>query len=563
MSPATNVDTPVLIAGAGPSALVVALTLAKNEVPFRIIEKNQQFHTAQRGAGLQPRTLEIYHFLGIVSDVVARASYLKQLVLYKPGGVEPLKTVDTIPFAEPTPSNPYNNGMMLGQASNEAILRTHLKQLGYEVELATELTGFEQHDDHVLAHVNRTTDGNKAHEVIRCHYLVCADGAKSIVRKQLGLQFSGETLEEQVLVGDIQVQGLNDEVWHRWGDASSILVSLRPTETPGTFAFVLGGNIDHQQLLADHETLIQKLREGIQRTDIVYGQATSVSEYRPSVRMVNEYSKGRVFVAGGNFSLRLVAMNCDLPNRFTHPAELFQFNLGWKLALVEKGIATPVLLSTYTEERIPVIAAMLKETTKIHKDMMAATRENSALEAWRRKSQLKQLGVNYRWSSIVLDERSADIPGKDAADQTPLDAYGMEIGEEVRAGDRAPDALGLMSAAESTSLFSIFGSAYHTILVFSHGSALAEVVLGVVGTLPQNTVRVVMITPQGASELPAVSGADAVLQDHNGHAYTAYGASKETSTVVIVRPDAMIGGIVFGGDGVKKYFGNVFSAAVV
>ncbi|PCH35543.1 hypothetical protein WOLCODRAFT_80676 [Wolfiporia cocos MD-104 SS10] len=113
----------------------------------------------------------------------------------------------------------------------------------------------------------------------------------------------------------------------------------------------------------------------------------------------------------------------------------------------------------------------------------------------------------------------------------------MEIGEEVRAGDRAPDALGLMSAAESTSLFSIFGSAYHTILVFSHGSALAEVVL--------------------------VSGADAVLQDHNGHAYTAYGASKETSTVVIVRPDAMIGGIVFGGDGVKKYFGNVFSAAVV
>lgn len=87
---------------------MLALTLAKNGVPVRIIEKEATFHDGQRGAGLQPRTLELYHFLGILPDIMKNGGpVLKRYIYEMPGGRTPLKLLDLSLHSEPTPSIPF------------------------------------------------------------------------------------------------------------------------------------------------------------------------------------------------------------------------------------------------------------------------------------------------------------------------------------------------------------------------------------------------------------------------------------------------------------------------
>ncbi|THH13817.1 hypothetical protein EW146_g6442 [Bondarzewia mesenterica] len=138
----------VLIVGSGPTGLVCALTLAQNGVPVRIIEKLSDYPAGQRGAGIMPRTLEIYDFLGLLGDVKAAGGPIPEILQYNAEG-QPEKVFSIQPYCEPTPAIPEHNIYMLGQDAACRILRTHLKKYNIQVELSTELVSFEQHDDHV------------------------------------------------------------------------------------------------------------------------------------------------------------------------------------------------------------------------------------------------------------------------------------------------------------------------------------------------------------------------------------------------------------------------------
>jgi len=178
------------------------------------------------------------------------------------------------------------------------------------------------------------------------------------------------------------------------------------------------------------------------------------------------------------------------------------------------------------------------------------------------------LGVNYRWSSIVLDERAA--PVGDELGRQPSDVYGTEGGAALRAGDRAPDAPGLVPVNgrgdEPTSLFRVFGSSYHTVLVFSSTQEQIDAVCGLLKTCPAGLVRSVVIAPKdgdGEGAL-AVRGPDLVFYDRDGYAYTHYEVERgDPMTIVVVRPDGVVGGIVVGLVGLAKYFGSVFSAVTI
>jgi len=241
-------------------------------------------------------------------------------------------------------------------------------------------------------------------------------------------------------------------------------------------------------------------------------------------------------------------------------------NLGWKLALVERGISAPSLLSTYTEERLPVIAHMLKETTQMFRSSAVSASgkviENEA--AWQRGIHMKQLGINYRWSSILLDERAG--PGEGTAEKQPLDAYGTDGGDTVRAGDRAPDAPGLVFTngkdheSESISLFRIFGPSYHTVLVFTASASKALPVLGQLKDYPSDLIRPMVIFPKDIPDVPTIDNVSLVLIDASGHASAGYAISGEDLVIVAVRPDGVIGCIVYGLFGLTTYFNTVFSA---
>ena len=241
---------------------------------------------------------------------------------------------------------------------------------------------------------------------------------------------------------------------------------------------------------------------------------------------------------------------------------LHQTNLSWKLSLVEKGLATPSLLDTYTTERTPVVAEMLKMSSELFVNFVKAKAIPADREAaWQRGEALRQLNVHCRWSPIVLDERSP----KDIA---PVDPYGRQHSpaDIVRAGERAPDAPGLdvLLAAEdatasqqTTSLFNIFKVSHHTVLIFADGTDKVAGVTSALKAYPAELLRIVFICTNVSDSYASPGIGFLSVYDRDGHAHEGYHVQKGNLTVVIVRPDGIIGGIVFGEDGVKRYFDKV------
>lgn len=556
----------VLIVGAGPAGLVLALTLRQNGVQVRIIDKETQFRPGQRGTGLQPRTLEVFNFLGVLPDFQAIGLRQVPRRSYKlPGGTEPLMTTYMAPPQEPTPATPLPNGLHLGQDHTEEILRKHLGKYDSHVELGTELDSFEQHPDHVVAHlIKKPEGGEEEQETIVCRWLVGTDGARGVVRKQLGLRLVGETREEQhIVVGEVEVGGLDRNHWHCWGDASTKLLMLRPTENPGTFYMLAGGQIDHKKVVADRGELVKFIYDATDRRDLRIGQVPWISEFRPNIRMVDKFGNGRVFVAGDAAHIHSPTGGQGLNSSVQD-----SFNLGWKLASVAKGRSSPALLDTYTEERLPVIASMLEKTTELLDRMNAAKHDRPADvdAAWRRGGALTQLGVHYRWSSIVRDERTP--PPKQ-----PQDTYGGAAGEGLRAGDRAPDAPvlkivslraldvigGSYAAGDVTSVFRIIRPTYHIVFIFTKDADWAQSAVNALHEVPPEAVRPVVVLPKDVSTHSDVTGVDIVVVDAEGHAYAGYGASAEQPLIVTIRPDGVVGAIVFEVDGLRKYFSKVFA----
>ncbi|KAH9920920.1 monooxygenase [Fomitopsis serialis] len=493
-----------------------------------------------------PRSLELYHFLGLLPEMLERGRPLIPTRVYKlPGGNEVLKEFYLAELKESTPSTPLINIRSLGQDRLEKLLQEHLEKLGCPVEFKTTMTDFSQLEDHVEAQIVKSGIDQDITETVKCKWMIGADGAKGSIRKQLGLQFSGETrgVEQRFVSGDLEVKNLSDEYWHVWGDPMTILVSLRATETPGTFHLIMGGEIDHEKAVSDREELAKAVKAGTHREDLEIGEPTWLYETTPNIRMTEKFSKGRVFLVGDACHAHPF-FGAQGSNSGVQDA----FNLAWKLALVEKGLAGPSLLSSYTAERVPVIAEVLKRTTSIHDKTQFMRNDGSGLAAWGRDGPLKMLGINYRWSSIVLDERNPYM------ENCPQDPYGVEAGDMVRAGDRAPDAPGLVPIeGGETSLFKIFGPTRHAVLLFAGRDSAEEVVrvLGKIKEYPADAVRSVVIYPRGA--LPEViDDADMVVFDSEQHAFVDYCCSDDDLTVVIVRPDGVVGA--------SRYFRAVFSA---
>lgn len=246
---------------------------------------------------------------------------------------------------------------------------------------------------------------------------------------------------------------------------------------------------------------------------------------------------------------------CPFPKPSPHLTSYPQFNLAWKLALVEKGWAAPTLLDSYNEERLPVISAMLRASTSL----LNALERRADEAAWTRGRVLKMLGINYRWSSVVVDERRAKPT-------EPVDVYGVEGGEELRAGDRALDAPALESVGgfkdkkDVLTLFGIFRPTYHTVLVFASDAGYALSLLEEVKRYPVGSLKVVVVYPRGSTGVAAVPGADYTVVDKEGHAFAAYGVSPERPMTTVIRPDGVVGGVLFGVEGLKQYFKGVFSA---
>ncbi|EMD39057.1 hypothetical protein CERSUDRAFT_104329 [Gelatoporia subvermispora B] len=570
-------DVPVLVVGAGPAGLIMALSLAKNGVHCRIIDKGQTFHTGSRGFGIQPRTFELFQSLGMLDDFVGVVQPLPMMRAYKlPGGVEPVRTWRLYPPSPSWPDRPFAEQKILSQAKLEAIFRKHLAEHNIEVELGTELIGIEHDEDGATATLLVSkADGIAAKETVRCEYLIGADGARGVSRKLMGMTFEGQTRDADGMVwADVTISNLSTEYWHVWGQPGKFSIMARPLSPTGN-TFVVGITCQNYDAvgLANESSFKEFMSTETGRGDLEFGEFAWLSYFKPNMRVVNQFSEGRVFLVGDSAHVHSPTggqgMNCSIAD---------SFNLAWKLVLAHKGLASPALLPSYSAERLPVITQMLAATNELYTHTVARKTTVLAEDAapdgsqdadddtktgwfrWRNGA-LGLFGVNYRYSPIVFDARPSEA-GQDEEDMHAR-AYEGYIGN-VRAGDRAPEAPGLFCASSTdtevkeTSIFDLLSPSRHTVLVFAADtSARQELVLEALQKYPEDFVQGFLITRQ----TPSGTQFRKAIVDQGGHAFRSYGYSTESDKleIAVVRPDGVIGAMVSTIDGLHAYFRKVMS----
>jgi 2-polyprenyl-6-methoxyphenol hydroxylase-like FAD-dependent oxidoreductase len=268
---------------------------------------------------------------------------------------------------QPTESVPYPNLWMVPQARTEAILRERLRSLGGEVEFGKALATFTQNEHGVDATL-------ATGELVRANFLVGCDGVHSTVRGGLGLRFEGEAVDEKpMLVADVEIEGLDHHDWHVWPFAQSGLIALCPLPNTPLFQFTAKA----KTAAAGIEGVVHKV------TGYRVERVAWSSIYQPAVRMVDRYRVGRVFLAGDAAHVHPPAGGQGLNTSVQDT-----YNLGWKLAHVARG-GPDSLLDTYQAERLPIAAAVLGLTKRLHQTLSI-----------KRGDATNQLALHYRTSSL-------------------------------------------------------------------------------------------------------------------------------------------------------------------
>ena len=284
---------PILIVGAGPTGLTAALELARMGVGVRIVDKREAPADTSRAIGIQARTLELMERRGLADEMVRLGNKGHYGSVYGGG-----KRVFRLDFGHV--ASRYDYLLFLSQAETERILRDALAEQGVQPEWRTEMVSFSQdamsHDPSPAKAVLSKPDGSM--EKTQAPWLISAEGAHSVVRTTLDLQFEGKTLDESYALGDIRLDGdLPDTDFHIFSSEHGFM---------GLFPM----GEDHFRLIASNplskpEKDTEPSLEELQR---IYDQRSPISQcrfhdltwsswFRINSRMVSQV-EGRSIVSG-------------------------------------------------------------------------------------------------------------------------------------------------------------------------------------------------------------------------------------------------------------------------
>lgn len=387
-------ETEVLIVGAGPAGLTLAIELARRSIAFRLVDAAKTPFAGSRGKGIQPRTLEVFHDLGIIEKILKTGMPYPEVRVHL--GPLSLRLGPLGGRHQATEAIPHPNLWLVPQHRTEAILRERLAELGGQVEFETAFESVEQEEQRVAV---RLSTG----ELLTAKYLVGCDGGHSAVRKAVGLALNGEALSDKLsFVADMEIPDLDHAVWHIWPLAKGGPIGLCPLSEESLF-----------QMTSPRAPLnLEKAVYKVCKCKVL--RIHWSSSYRPASRMVDHYRAGRVFLAGDAAHLHPPTGGQGL-NTGIQDA----YNLGWKLASVFRG-GPKSLLDTYEEERLPVAAAVLGLSSQLYK-----TRSLKRGEA------TNQLALHYRASSLSSGTPMGRLHPGDRMPNLQL-ANGNKLFDEMR-----------------------------------------------------------------------------------------------------------------------------------
>ena len=526
--------TLVLIVGAGPTGLTLAIELARRGVQLRIIDREAERTATSRAIGTQARTVEVFRLMGIPETALEPATRPRALRF-----AERDRTLARIPFGDGLPgASPRLISM--DESDTERVLERRLAQLGGQVEWSTQLLGFQVDGEWVTA----SLQGPDGASQLETRFLVGADGAHSVVRHEAGIGFAGAAYPERFLLADLDIDwNLRHDEGHIWiGDDGLVAAIPLPGErryrviVPLPPAYATKEYKSESEIAVEAETLLAQ-RTGVTLRRI--GDPAWASAFRIQRRQADRYRRGPVFLAGD-----AAHVHSPVGGQGMNTGIQDAFNLGWKLALAARDQAAPGLLDTYQAERHPIARSVLRGTHLGTRLVLAQNPLMRAIREWavpvivnilpiRRRilTAVSQLSINYRGSSLSVEAEDR----AESRNRLHRNARGL------RAGDRVPDATLLDArASEPVTLFDLISHGW-TLLLFPGKDAKPETI----GSLQWITRQVHDAVGDAVRSYVVL---DTIANDDTG-VTTLLDPSREVSRVfaanrglvALVRPDGYLG----------------------
>ncbi len=331
----------VIIAGCGPTGAMLAAELRLHDVRVLVIEKETEPTSFVRIVSLHARSLELMAMRGLLDRLLQH------------GRRRPIGGLFAAIPAPPPESADSTYAYLLGipQPVIEQLLEAHAIELGARVQRGRAVVGFEQDDQGVTVELS---DGEK----VRARYLVGCDGARSTVRKALGVGFPGVASRTETLMGEMDVGVPWEEIAARVaavGDRHQPFW-LRPFAEGMYSVVVPAAGVSDRAEPPTLEDFKEQLR-AIAGTDFGVHSPRWLSRFGDATRLAERYRAGRVLLAGD-----AAHIHPPIGGQGLNLGVQDGVNLGWKLAAQVRGWAPATLLDSYEAERQPVAEDVLDDT---------------------------------------------------------------------------------------------------------------------------------------------------------------------------------------------------------
>jgi putative polyketide hydroxylase len=481
----------VMVVGAGPSGLTTGIAAARSGARVLLVEKHPGLSIFPKATGIRGRTMEIMRSWGLEDQVrsgdlgvpttMAIAETLSQPAQQVSLGVPPLGLSRVV-----SPSDV----VIAPQDHLEPILLDHFHEVGGESRFGTELVSFAMDDDDVRAEV-RTRDGVQSYQ-LRTRYLVGADGPRSVVREQLGIELELLGTEGRHLAALFKAD-FDRSIPHPF---SVLNVVTKPgvegifvPAGSGRWAYDLELNSDQQESAEwwTPDRLVQRITEAAGVPDLAL-EMLGTFQWDFGVALASRYRQGRAFLVGD-------AVHRTTPRGATgmNTGIADGHNLGWKLGWVVRGWAHEALLDSYEAERAPV--------------------------GWRNATRSMETGIGSLGESTLVPDFGVTYDSAVIVDGNTAELSFDEIGRQVRPGDRAPHAWVIVQGHRLSTIDLFDGTL--TLVTGSSGGAWQSAVTLLADDLPLQVLRV---------------GAE--LSDPTGELTERYGLAGDGA--VLVRPDGCV-----------------------